>query len=412
MLAMIHVLVRDGLVDQPYVDEHTVGYPELVDHVSRLDARAGRGDLRRRRRRRSRRLARDWGTIRPAAIRTLIGAEHHENGAMFHRTLAVLPALVGAWQDRGGGLARSVGSWQDALVDEGALDRPDLLPGPLPRDDQHEPPRRGCSPTPTLDPPDRGAWSCGTATRRSTNPNAEPSAAASPATTCSPSSTSSSSPTPPATPTSCCRRRRRSRPTTSCWRGATCGWAGTSRPSRRSARRASNTELFRRLAGGHGPAPSRRCSTTTRPLLQPGARVRRSTSTSCAGSGWIRVPYPEDGRPWGAGVFPTASGRIELVSEQLAGASASRRCRRSCRRARVRAAIAELLARYPLQLLTPKHHSPLPELRLLAAAQARPGRGRPVRRARRRTTPPPAAWPTATSPGSGTTGRASPCRSR
>jgi hypothetical protein len=51
----------------------------------------------------------------------LIGAEHHENGAMFHRTLAVLPALVGAWQDRGGGLARSVGSWQDALIDEGAL---------------------------------------------------------------------------------------------------------------------------------------------------------------------------------------------------------------------------------------------------------------------------------------------------
>ena len=47
----------------------------------------------------------DYGTIRPAAIRTLIGAEHHENGAMFYRTLAVLPALVGAWQDRGGGLA-------------------------------------------------------------------------------------------------------------------------------------------------------------------------------------------------------------------------------------------------------------------------------------------------------------------
>ena len=37
------------------------------------------------------RLARDYGTIRPAAIRTLIGAEHHENGAMFYRTLAVPP---------------------------------------------------------------------------------------------------------------------------------------------------------------------------------------------------------------------------------------------------------------------------------------------------------------------------------
>ena len=74
-------------------------------------------------------LAHDWGTIRPAAIRTLIGAEHHENGAMFYRTLAVLPALVGAWRDRGGGLSRSVGSYQDAVVDAAAFERPDLLAG-------------------------------------------------------------------------------------------------------------------------------------------------------------------------------------------------------------------------------------------------------------------------------------------
>ena len=101
-------------------------------------------------------LATDYGTIRPAAIRTLIGAEHHENGAMFYRTLAVLPALVGAWRDRGGGLSRSVGSYHDALVDEAALTRPDLLAGRMPRHAQHEPARRGCSPTPTLDPPVAG----------------------------------------------------------------------------------------------------------------------------------------------------------------------------------------------------------------------------------------------------------------
>ena len=89
------------------------------------------------------RLATDYGTIRPAAIRTLIGAEHHENGAMFYRTLAVLPALVGAWQDRGGGLSRSVGSYHDALVDEAALTRPDLLRGLDAAAAQHEPARRG-----------------------------------------------------------------------------------------------------------------------------------------------------------------------------------------------------------------------------------------------------------------------------
>ena len=52
------------------------------------------------------RLAQLYGTTRPSLIRTLIGAEHHEHGAMFFRTLACLPVLTGAWRDRGGGLAR------------------------------------------------------------------------------------------------------------------------------------------------------------------------------------------------------------------------------------------------------------------------------------------------------------------
>src|SRR5215216_1150319 len=34
MLAMMHVLVRDGLVDRPYVDNHTVGFAELAAHVA------------------------------------------------------------------------------------------------------------------------------------------------------------------------------------------------------------------------------------------------------------------------------------------------------------------------------------------------------------------------------------------
>ena len=132
MLAMMHVLARDGLVDTAWVEAHTLGFDELAAHVADwpperaaticgVDAAI------------IERLAHDYGTIRPAAIRTLIGAEHHENGAMFYRTLAVLPALVGAWQDRGGGLSRSVGSYQSAVVDEAALVRPDLLAGRTPR---------------------------------------------------------------------------------------------------------------------------------------------------------------------------------------------------------------------------------------------------------------------------------------
>ncbi|TPW13218.1 MAG: putative molybdopterin oxidoreductase, partial [Acidimicrobiaceae bacterium] len=110
MLAMMHVLDRDGLVDREWVAAHTHGFDELAAHVADwTPERAGQvcgldpNDIEA--------LARTYGTIRPAAIRTLIGAEHHEYGAMFFRTLACLPALVGAWRDRGGGFARSVGVW-------------------------------------------------------------------------------------------------------------------------------------------------------------------------------------------------------------------------------------------------------------------------------------------------------------
>ena len=126
MLAVMHVLIRDGLTDEQWIADHTLGFDELAMHVDewtpeRAAATCGveAADIER--------LAQLYGTIRPAVIRTLIGAEHHENGAMFFRTLACLPALVGAWKDRGGGLARSIGVWTGSLIDDAAMERPDLL---------------------------------------------------------------------------------------------------------------------------------------------------------------------------------------------------------------------------------------------------------------------------------------------
>lgn len=40
---------------------------------------------------------------------------------------------MGAWRDHGGGLARSVGSWQDPLIDWAAATRADLAPNGRPR---------------------------------------------------------------------------------------------------------------------------------------------------------------------------------------------------------------------------------------------------------------------------------------
>ena len=117
MLAMMHILIRDDLVDHDYLEKYTDGFDELSTEVVQwTPLRAAQvcgisvDEIES--------LARDYGTIRPSFIRTLIGAEHRQHGAMFFRTLSCLPMLVGAWREKGGGFARSVGSYAAANVDD------------------------------------------------------------------------------------------------------------------------------------------------------------------------------------------------------------------------------------------------------------------------------------------------------
>jgi anaerobic selenocysteine-containing dehydrogenase len=351
MLAMMHVLIRDGLVDQPWVDEHTVGFAPLADHVSDwtparaaeicgVDADVIEG------------LAGDWGTIRPAAIRTLIGAEHHENGAMFYRTLAVLPALVGAWQDRGGGLARSVGSYHDAIIDEAAVVRLDLLPGPLPRAINMS--RLGEALTdPAMDPPVDAlvVWNCNPLT---IVPNAELvrrgmarddlftvvheqflTDTARYADIVLPATT-----------------QLESTDVVPAWGHLFMGWNEAAiEPLGESC---SNTELFRRLARAMGMTEPALFDDDETILEQ--ALGKKVDLGELRRVGWLKVPYPEDGRAWGAGVFPTPSGRVELVSDRLAtmGQPALPTFVAPREGPHGDPALAD---RFPLQLMTPKHHS-------------------------------------------------------
>ncbi|MBL8891787.1 MAG: molybdopterin-dependent oxidoreductase [Planctomycetaceae bacterium] len=105
-LAVMHVIIRDNLVDHDYVSRYAIGYEELVERVKQyspnavaeivgLDAPT------------IERFAREYATTAPSLLRPLIGPEHHHNGAMIFRTLACLPILIGAWRQRGGGLSRS-----------------------------------------------------------------------------------------------------------------------------------------------------------------------------------------------------------------------------------------------------------------------------------------------------------------
>ncbi len=69
----------------------------------------------------------------------------------------------------------------------------------------------------------------------------------------------------------------------------------------------------------------------------------------------MRVPFPEDGLPWADGGFPTPSGKVEFVSARLEadGHPALPTYIPSGEGPRER----QRTARFPLQLMTPKHHT-------------------------------------------------------
>ena len=121
-LAMMHVIVRDDLVDHDYVSRYAVGYDALVERVQQYAPERVAGtvglpaaDIER--------FAREYATTTPSLLRPLIGIEHHRNGAMQFRALGCLPVLTGAWKHRGGGLARSTHALHFAVL---AMDRVEM----------------------------------------------------------------------------------------------------------------------------------------------------------------------------------------------------------------------------------------------------------------------------------------------
>ncbi len=129
-LALMHVLIDENLYDDAYVREHTVGFVELAERVRPYSPEwaspitgvdAGR----------IRQLAREVATTRPTAIRINYGLQRHGGGGGAVRSIVCLPALTGAWRERGGGVLLSTsGSF---ALDRSSLYRPDLLAGRDPR---------------------------------------------------------------------------------------------------------------------------------------------------------------------------------------------------------------------------------------------------------------------------------------
>ncbi len=120
-LAMMHVIIRDDLVDHDYVARDAEGYDQLVERVKAYAPTAvatttglAAAEIER--------FAHEYATAQPSLLRPLIGVEHHRNGAMMFRTMACLPVLTGAWRHRGGGLSRSTHGLQfSTLNHQGVL---------------------------------------------------------------------------------------------------------------------------------------------------------------------------------------------------------------------------------------------------------------------------------------------------
>lgn len=129
-LGLMHVLIRDDLIDHDYVRLHTLGFEELRERVALYDPAKVAGicgiDAQQ-----IESLARLYGTVRPSLIRANYGMQRARGGGMATRNIACLPALVGAFRDAAGGLLLSTGG--NFQVDEQALSRPDLLRGRRPR---------------------------------------------------------------------------------------------------------------------------------------------------------------------------------------------------------------------------------------------------------------------------------------
>ncbi len=133
-LAIMHQLIEHDLLDHDYIAQHTQGWAALKERALQWSPeRASKvcgvsvGQIKQ--------LAREYGEAakrgEPVAIRLNYGMQRVRGGGNAARAVACLPALVGAWRHRAGGMLMSSSGM--FTVNRAALCRPDLLAGKSPR---------------------------------------------------------------------------------------------------------------------------------------------------------------------------------------------------------------------------------------------------------------------------------------
>jgi anaerobic selenocysteine-containing dehydrogenase len=127
-IGMMRAIVDAGLHDEDWCRAHADGYDELLAELERtsveecaaicgVDAEA------------IARVGREFASTRPALLRLGVGAQRHAGAPAAYSTIASLPALTGAWKDRGGGCSYIPLATAGAISSH-ALEREDLREQP------------------------------------------------------------------------------------------------------------------------------------------------------------------------------------------------------------------------------------------------------------------------------------------
>jgi len=123
-LSIMRVLIDRDMIDRDFIARRTLGFEELKARAAEYAPARAAGicgvpeDM-------IIRLAEGYGRAKAPYIRTGWGPARQLKGGMAMRTIALLPALAGAFDKPGGGITRSVGG---APSDLKRLTRPDLRP--------------------------------------------------------------------------------------------------------------------------------------------------------------------------------------------------------------------------------------------------------------------------------------------
>jgi anaerobic selenocysteine-containing dehydrogenase len=125
-LAMMNVIISEGLEDRDYIDRYTLGFDKLRERAAEFPPSRAAGicgitedEIVN--------FAHEYATTRPAVIRINYGLQRHAGGGMAVRAISCLPAVTGSWRDAGGGvLLSSSGMF---AFDDKVLQRPDLSRG-------------------------------------------------------------------------------------------------------------------------------------------------------------------------------------------------------------------------------------------------------------------------------------------